>query len=94
MTPAEVRAIVERVVVEHGCGWDVLSPSGGTWTTVAYGLAALSLRVSHIGPHRVTPQLDVAEGDAEVEEAVALWPEMQRLCAMLREALAGPKAAT
>ena len=42
---------------------------------------------------RVCPKFSKAKNEAQCARAVALWPEMQRLVSMLREALAGPKVA-
>lgn len=97
MTPAEVRAIVERVVAEHGQGWGTL------WTSmrradrcagwVLAGCCDVEVRLSG-DVISVTPAIYRSHGDVECARAVALWPEMQRLCAMLREALHGPNAGT
>ena len=90
MTPAEVRAIVERVVAEHGQGWSVVqtASSGERWTRAFCwppGGGAEGFVVVTAG--RVCPKFSKAKNEAECARAVALWPEMQRLVAMLREAL-------
>lgn len=90
MTPAEVRAIVERVVAEHGPLWSVSGE--GSITVRRRAQPGLFIRIEH-ALSDVRPVLCEHRGDAECARAVSLWPEMQRLCAMLREALAGPKAA-
>lgn len=89
MTPAEVRAIVERVVLEHGQGWKVRgSGSHGLLCEVAAPIADSPCEVyAGVGQSgRVYPHIN-GWTDASCARAVALWPEMQRLCQMLREAL-------
>ena len=83
-TPAEIRAIVERVVVEHGQGWHA-QQYAYTWRIseeTLFPCAYVSVTDS-----RVATPVFASSGDAECARAVALWPEMQRLVQMLREAL-------
>ena len=83
MTPAEVRQIVERVVADHGCGWVYVERHGQ-----AYARKPNTLGMVFVGfGDNVSPNIPESWGDAECARAVALWPEMQRLCQMLREAL-------
>lgn len=83
MTPAEVRAVVERVVLEHGGGWQ-LAPATFWWELSDRSRSGM-IKITIDGG--IDPCLHSARGDAACARAVALWPEMQRLGAMLREAL-------
>lgn len=87
MTPAEVRAVVERVVAEHGQGWR-LSSNRVNRTTVTAPISGAKLLVSYDGDS-VWPSFVDVSFDQDCARAVALWPEMQRLASMLREALNG-----
>lgn len=92
MTPAEVRAIVERVVVEHGCGWEVEFQGPKKLLRIAVGPRGetAGVMVDRYGPGwpwRVHPEIGHSISETCCARAVALWPEMQRLCSMLREAL-------
>jgi hypothetical protein len=88
-TPTEVRAIVERVVVEHGCGWTIRlwSPYQSEFEIVPCNDSHVTIfSLVKVRADRVWPVV-YADGSESCARAVALWPEMQRLVAMLREAL-------
>jgi hypothetical protein len=85
MTPAEVRAIVERVVAEHGQGWHA-QEYAATWRISEETLFPPAFVSVRGDDGMATPRM-AAGGDVECARAVALWPEMQRLVQMLREAL-------
>lgn len=87
-TPAEVQAIVERVVVEHWQGWHIRSRGFGVMLEVAAPPDDVACDVNAgVGQSgKVYPRI-AGWSDKSCARAVALWPEMQRLCAMLREAL-------
>lgn len=94
MTHAEVRSVVERVVVEHGQGWLVEMHGSKRKPIIAAGPVDGSAGVyvyregdKLTGYWVANPTIRNVEGDRYVASAVALWPEMQRLVQMLREAL-------
>lgn len=87
MTPAEVRQIVERVVADHGGGW-VAQEYSDTWRISEKTLFPPAFVSVRGDDGMATPRMS-ASGTAECARAVALWPEMQRLVSMLREALNG-----
>ena len=89
MTPEEVRAVVERVVAEHGGGWVKRGAGHGLLLELApppHGEPFCDMSIGVGESRRVYPKMS-GYCDTGIARAVALWPEMQRLCAMLREAL-------
>jgi hypothetical protein len=95
-TPTEVRQIVERVANEHGhwrlspwaCGPAPLSglvlvPPG----SAAGCSGSTKIRFYMQRGTVVRPEIEASASDEICAAVVALWPEMQRLVAMLREAL-------
>lgn len=81
-TLEETRAIVERVVAEHGQGWHVSTGFDARLTVDIIGTPAYI-----VVDRMVWPSFWGVSGDTSCARAVALWPEMQRLVHMLREAL-------
>jgi hypothetical protein len=97
MTPAEVRAIVVAVAVEHGhwrlSPWAVGHAPLSGLVLVPPGSSAGCSGNTKIRFYMqrdavvVRPEIEASASDQICAAVVALWPEMQRLVAMLREAL-------